>query len=483
MAMGDSLIPQPRQAGNERREAEEAARRAERRDGANRNSNSTVPTGSVLELQGGINIPGGYINVREGGDISAIANGTDRYTGNDITVTTSLGNREVLDAWTGISVLRPGIWLSSSSNPADPANLASITSRYGDNVEIRSLTFDDGVGGRWRSRTNVDPAGASIGWSREEGDPASPSTGGTSHSGGMSVSIDSALFLEAFNRNGPADNPTTVSTYNALSMRPWGGQMGPPDGLKIRYERYDYNGTYLDKGLFKFDKDGVMTLHSEKGSNTVDVTHNGDGVLTLAGSAGVNVSGSFTVNGAPVGGAVSSVNGKTGAVVLVKGDLGLDNVDNTADLAKPVSTAQQTALDAKAPAVAARAIPLGGNTQAIANAAWTQIVFQSNQTPPVGTTVSLGAGTVTVTDAGMYALTAVAGTSATNSGAVGLRIRNGSNILATALYDASPAGTSINVATEDFCAAGDVLAIDYYQSSGATRNTTASRFTVRKSSN
>lgn len=36
-------------------------------------------------------------------------------------------------------------------------------------------------------------------------------------------------------------------------------------------------------------------------------------------------------------------------VTLVKGDVGLSNVDNTADSAKPVSTAQQTALDLKAP--------------------------------------------------------------------------------------------------------------------------------------
>jgi hypothetical protein len=36
-------------------------------------------------------------------------------------------------------------------------------------------------------------------------------------------------------------------------------------------------------------------------------------------------------------------------LVLVKGDVGLGNVDNTADTAKPVSTAQQTALDAKQP--------------------------------------------------------------------------------------------------------------------------------------
>lgn len=43
------------------------------------------------------------------------------------------------------------------------------------------------------------------------------------------------------------------------------------------------------------------------------------------------------------GGAVDSVNGKTGVVVLNKSDIGLSNVDNTSDASKPVSTAQATA--------------------------------------------------------------------------------------------------------------------------------------------
>jgi len=43
---------------------------------------------------------------------------------------------------------------------------------------------------------------------------------------------------------------------------------------------------------------------------------------------------------------VLSVAGKTGVVTLVKGDVGLGNVDNTSDADKPISTANQTALDA-----------------------------------------------------------------------------------------------------------------------------------------
>lgn len=49
------------------------------------------------------------------------------------------------------------------------------------------------------------------------------------------------------------------------------------------------------------------------------------------------------------GGAVDSVNGKTGDVVLTPSDIGLGNVANTADADKPVSNATQTALNAKAP--------------------------------------------------------------------------------------------------------------------------------------
>jgi hypothetical protein len=45
---------------------------------------------------------------------------------------------------------------------------------------------------------------------------------------------------------------------------------------------------------------------------------------------------------------VTSVNTRTGAVTLTKSDVGLANVDNTSDLNKPISTATQTALDGKA---------------------------------------------------------------------------------------------------------------------------------------
>lgn len=76
--------------------------------------------------------------------------------------------------------------------------------------------------------------------------------------------------------------------------------------------------------------------------------------------------------------AVQSINGQTGTVVLGKADVGLGNVDNTADLAKPISAAAQTALDAKAPLASpaltgtptAPTAPAGDNSTKIANTAF-----------------------------------------------------------------------------------------------------------------
>lgn len=55
----------------------------------------------------------------------------------------------------------------------------------------------------------------------------------------------------------------------------------------------------------------------------------------------------------PAQGAVTSVAGKSGTVSLVKADVGLSSVDNTSDANKPVSTATQTALNAKEATIAA----------------------------------------------------------------------------------------------------------------------------------
>ena len=56
---------------------------------------------------------------------------------------------------------------------------------------------------------------------------------------------------------------------------------------------------------------------------------------------------------------VTSVNNKTGAVTLAKGDVGLGNVDNTSDVNKPISNATQTALNGKQAKITANGILKG----------------------------------------------------------------------------------------------------------------------------
>ena len=110
---------------------------------------------------------------------------------------------------------------------------------------------------------------------------------------------------------------------------------------------------------------------------------------------------------------VASVAGKTGAVTLVKADVGLGNVDNTADASKPVSTAMQTALDAKAATVHTHAISDTTNLQTTLDAkipltqrgaasgvatldTGTKIPIAQVPTGTTSTTVSLGNHTHTI---------------------------------------------------------------------------------------
>lgn len=110
--------------------------------------------------------------------------------------------------------------------------------------------------------------------------------------------------------------------------------------------------------------DFLTTIHNADGSlkeNSVTATALAPGAVVAdnfvagAGQDGhVLVKDSASASGLAwrsvnaTGGAVTSVAGKTGVVTLTKTDVGLANVDNTADASKPVSTDMQTALDTKA---------------------------------------------------------------------------------------------------------------------------------------
>jgi hypothetical protein len=139
-------------------------------------------------------------------------------------------------------------------------------------------------------------------------------------------------------------------------------------------------------------------------------------------------------------------------LALVKGDVGLGNVDNTADTAKPISTATQTALDAKA--------PIRRTVKADTTTAYAPILTDENQmvtlsnasaitvTMPQNSAVAFPVGAeVDFVWYGVGQPTFAAGTGATVNGTPGLKLR--------ARYSAA---TAKKVATNEWIIIGDLSA-------------------------
>jgi hypothetical protein len=135
-----------------------------------------------------------------------------------------------------------------------------------------------------------------------------------------------------------------VKLYNAINI------------IAQNIDGYTRDGTLSTVVDGKAPLDGVGTT----GTWPIGITGNAATVTTVSGAqviAGLgytpynstNPAGYITAASAPV----TSVAGKTGAVTLVKGDVGLGNVDNTSDVNKPVSTAQATSIATKEPTIAA----------------------------------------------------------------------------------------------------------------------------------
>ena len=167
----------------------------------------------------------------------------------------------------------------------------------------------------------------------------------------------------------------TITTINGKT-----GAIAKADIVALGIPASDTNTTY---GQVTTSVDGLMISADKTKLNAISGTNTGDetlatiksklGITTLSGSNtgdqtiptslpassassavittglgftpynATNPSSYITSSGAPV----QSVAGRTGAVALTKTDVGLANVNNTSDANKPVSTAQQTALNDK----------------------------------------------------------------------------------------------------------------------------------------
>lgn len=100
----------------------------------------------------------------------------------------------------------------------------------------------------------------------------------------------------------------------------------------------------------------MLALTAQRGDMAIRTDNGKTYVLATDSPATLNDWKEITGSGG--GGAVSSVAGRTGAVTLAKADVGLSNVDNTTDASKPISSATQTALNAKLTASATLATPI-----------------------------------------------------------------------------------------------------------------------------
>lgn len=131
----------------------------------------------------------------------------------------------------------------------------------------------------------------------------------------------------------PAVNDATTTTKGVVQLAgDLGGTAALPTvpGLAAKANTSDvYTKSQVDTSL------GAKLDASQKGA--------------VSGVASLDSSGKVPSAQLPdASSAVISVAGKTGVVTLVKADVGLSNVDNTTDAAKPISSATQTALSGKA---------------------------------------------------------------------------------------------------------------------------------------
>ena len=178
-----------------------------------------------------------------------------------------------------------------------------------------------------------------------------------------------AVGLSNVDNTSDANKPISTATQTALNAKEAIANRGAANGYaplgadgKVPSINLPDNGSY--KGNWNANTN-TPTITAGTGTNGDTYTVSVAGTQSVTGTSTTFAVGDqlkFTTNGnkwerIPNTQAVASVAGLTGtiapadlktALAVTKSDVGLSNVDNTSDANKPVSTATQTALDAKA---------------------------------------------------------------------------------------------------------------------------------------
>ena len=275
------------------------------------------------------------------------------------------------------------------------------------------------------------------------------------------------LSLEEVDNTSDADKPLSDAAVAALSLKLNASLKGADNGLA----ELDNDGKvplsqFSDAVLGQLSYEGLWSAGTN--TPTLPATPAKKGDYYIANAAGTQFGLEFDVgdwlvsDGAAWGkvdntDAVASVNGKKGVVTITKADVGLGSVDNTSDAAKPVSTAQQTALNLKADKTDARftdarewtatevSQPEAETGEATTARKWTSLrVRQATAAWWAGLGTAFGRGFVSLVDA------------------AAARVKLGLGTFATANYSAAP---FVNVMPDSGRFAGKMNPLSLYASS------------------
>lgn len=315
--------------------------------------------------------------------IQAVQDDLDAYkTSNDAAVALKANDSEVMhlanvETATGIKTfsagLKSGETIAADSNDTTVPTTAWVKSTIttAENGLVHT-TGNESIAGTKTFTGAIDGTAATVTVATQTAGDNSTNAASTAYADAAAATVNSAL--EAYEATNDAavalkanDNAVVhlsgaetiadVKTFSASPLVPTADlndsstKAASTAFVGAEIADYTYDKDTIDSKIDAKDSLPEQTGHAGEWLTT-DGTDASWSALPIATDAvlGVVKQGSnITIaNDGTISSPIASVAGKTGAVTLDKSDVGLGNVDNTADLDKPISTLTQAALDLKA---------------------------------------------------------------------------------------------------------------------------------------
>lgn len=273
-----SGIPKPFALTDGIRAEEEDRRMAERRDGSRKAANTAVPRGGTFDVDGDFNVRNGGIStverggkmavqgsmdITDDGQINAVGEGRHRFTREIVKVTASLANRLMTNLWESVTYLQAGLYFNTggeSRGALDPRVVSEDGKSVSTISSVEKLLAGPQVGPNIMARGSY--------------------TAGPDFAGIGAKAWDDSINL------GGGDGVAGLRGAGSIGVTPW------------------------DLGI-------LLTNHTDGPDGIPSgpaIWMRGDlqeGMLRISTRNGVDIEGTFTVNGQPVGGGTwDSITGK-----------------------------------------------------------------------------------------------------------------------------------------------------------------------------